>query len=665
MKSASVYLITALIMIGTFSCSRIPDNVKQTLELAGENRKELEHVIEHYQSPADSLKLKAAYFLIGNMVNKYYYPYNKAQQQHLNFIDSLLAVEEKLKLIQSKEEYDKTRKKLHSLIVPKWKEIEGEFGMSRTAPIRDIETITSQILIENIDYAFMVWEKVPWSNRYTFDQFCEFVLPYRTAHDIPGLWRKKINQKFSWVLDSLKGSDFLYAAKLINDNEDFGWEETMENFSHVSISDLYSMHRGVCRQHTSWKIAALRSIGIPVADAYGHQSTSWAIVPDLTGNFYGWEAYTPPGEGSRYIADQRYTNYSKIYRSTYKIQPFPFSDIAQSDIPTQFFNINQKDITKDQSDAMDVSLELSIPPPDKTDYVYLCVFNRKKKTWEAAHWSKVKNNQGYFDQMGLGCIYLPMYYLNHKYYPAGKPIYLNKKGGIVNFENNSNAKELIKIYRKFDLNFWENRYANLMMSDVFEGSNNKDFRDSEILFEITNQPLRMEEEKTITNKKFRYVRYRSTLSEQMWKNSSTNFPKWDYLNIAEISFYDENEQFLNGRVMASSSEHLKNSEKAFDKDIRTNFVSTTLCWIGLDLGRPTKVSKVKYLFQNSFNTIERGDEYELLYWDNEWKSLGKQVAIDIYVEYNVPKNAVMWLRNLTKGKEEQVFFIDGNKQIWG
>lgn len=203
-----------------------------------------------------------------------------------------------------------------------------------------------------------------------------------------------------------------------------------------------------------------------------------------------------------------------------------------------------------------------------------------------------------------------------------------------------------------------------MINDRFEGSNTKDFKNSKVLFKITDKPTRMEEKNTVTDEKFRYVRYISTSSEQTLQRPSLSY-LWDDLNIAELAFCDEQGNRLSGKVLASSQSSLKNSRNAFDNDIRTNTTSNKLCWLGLDLGEPTKIYKVKYLFQNSFNSIEAGDEYELFYWDQEWKSLGKKVAMKDYVKYSVPKNTLLWLRNLTKGKEEQVFFFKNGKQIWG
>ena len=91
-----------------------------------------------------------------------------------------------------------------------------------------------------------------------------------------------------------------------------------------------------------------------------------------------------------------------------------------SDIPPLFLDRSNKDVTREHSDAMNVKITLSIPPPKETKYAYLCFFDSRSKEWEAAHWSKIKDNQVTFNQMGLGCIYLPMYYSDGKILPRRK-----------------------------------------------------------------------------------------------------------------------------------------------------------------------------------------------------------------------------------------------------
>lgn len=643
--------ITFLFFI-LISCNNIPKDVKFSMKLAGGNKGELQAVIDYYRLPKDSLKLKAAYFLIGNMSNKFFQPYSKPQKKLLNYIDSLYT---ELKI---KDNHEGKSDVVNSSISSKWEELKEIYPLTNNQ-MKDVSFISSKLLIENIDYAFEVWERVPWSDSYTFEEFCEYVLPYRTRYDIPVLWRKKINKKYSWVLDSIKdSSDFLHASKLINDSLNWEYNYIFEDFPQSSIIDVQNINRGICRQHTSLKIAALRSIGIPVADVSGLQSTTWAIVPDKTKKFWGWEDIQPPLKESPYIDSQRYIDYPKIYEYSYKIQEFPFEDIPLYDIPKRFYDMSRRDITKEHTDFANVSVELNIPSPKKTDYVFLCVFNKFSKKWEAAHWSEVKNNKATFDQMGLGCAYLPMYYSNRQYFPAGDAFYLNKKKKKVSLKVNTNIKEVARVYRKCYLKYWDNRNSDIMINDVFEGANNKDFKDAKLLFLIDEKPINFEERKTITEEKFRYIRYRTMPTKPMWIDEICND-----IEIAEIGFYDEYKNKLVGNLI-SSKESLKNIKNAFDDNIRTNFGNKGLCWIGLDLKTAKKISTVKYLFRNSFNTVEPGNVYELFYWDDEWKSLGKKKAIESFVEYTPPKHALLWLQNITKGREESLFFMEEGKQKW-
>ena len=65
------------------------------------------------------------------------------------------------------------------------------------------------------------------------------------------------------------------------------------------------------------------------------------------------------------------------------------------------------------------------------------------------------------------------------------------------------------------------------------------------------------------------------------------------------------------------------------------------------------------------NEISPGDVYEMFYWDRRWKSLGKQKADGHTITYEkVPRNALLWIHNLTKGREERPFTYENGKQVW-
>lgn len=67
------YVGISLLLLGSCRMPTPTPGVEEALSQAGSNRNELFQVIKHYQKGTDSLKLKAALFLIENMTDKGYF----------------------------------------------------------------------------------------------------------------------------------------------------------------------------------------------------------------------------------------------------------------------------------------------------------------------------------------------------------------------------------------------------------------------------------------------------------------------------------------------------------------------------------------------------------------------------------------------------------------
>jgi len=88
-------------------------------------------------------------------------------------------------------------------------------------------------------------------------------------------------------------------------------------------------------------------------------------------------------------------------------------------------------------------------------------------------------------------------------------------------------------------------------------------------------------------------------------------------------------------------------------------------WIGGDLNGGVNIDAIGFAPRNDDNSIVPTDIYELFYWDEQWNSLGvKKPDGDSAVYRNVPQKALLWLRNLTKGREERPFTYENGRQIW-
>ena len=151
--------------------------------LAGKNYKELKSVLNYYShDAADSLKLKAARFLIDNMSYHIGVPQRLTDRQgnNVEFDFSPFPVGDFKRLCAV----------LDSL----------GYRYERGTPQYDIKVIEADYLIENIEDAFTAWE-YPWAKHLGFDDFCENVLPYRGQNEPLSEYRKQFMDQFSWLPD--------------------------------------------------------------------------------------------------------------------------------------------------------------------------------------------------------------------------------------------------------------------------------------------------------------------------------------------------------------------------------------------------------------------------------------------------------------------------------
>lgn len=63
--------------------------------------------------------------------------------------------------------------------------------------------------------------------------------------------------------------------------------------------------------------------------------------------------------------------------------------------------------------------------------------------------------------------------------------------------------------------------------------------------------------------------------------------------------------------------------------------------------------------------VKAGKEYELYYWDTEWKPLGKQQAsADSIVYKNIPDKALLIIKNADQAGLERIFTYRNGQQVY-
>ncbi len=431
-----IVLIVPLLFILLWSCNfsnlqPIPDNVKIALDSAKENKAELMKVINRYRfNPKDSLKLKAAYFLIGNMPGHSY-----VRAKLVDTAGNPVAFR-----VLDYPDYDAMRNARDSL-----KKKIGDFDWKLDTIIYDIYAITADYLIENIELAFKTWQ-YPWAKNLTFDEFCEYVLPYRGSNEPLEDWRSYFAKKYQWVVDSMKNcKDPSKVATVIN-NDIKSWFKFDARFyfhpTDQGLSEMLKNHMGRCEDMTNLAIYAMRAVGVPVMSDY---------VPywPNTGNNHAWNATLDsnknvvifmggldnPGE---YRLDNKK---AKVYRKTFAHQKDALVNIAPKyeKIPSWLNFDRYKDVTPDYVKVANFEVELKEEKPDSSDYAYIAVFN--DGDWRPIDWGNIEGNKAYFKNVGMDIMYLPVYYnQKSKVIPANYPFLLDTLGKLTYFVPDTNNK---------------------------------------------------------------------------------------------------------------------------------------------------------------------------------------------------------------------------------
>jgi hypothetical protein len=619
-----------------FSCSKPYSNeLEAVLEQAGKNRRELEKVLKHYsREPADSLKWRAAEFLIVNMPGKYseYYdaPWNDVATVRLRWTSS----SDKQKVLDT-------------------------YKIGEPVVQEDIHCITAEYLINNIELAFKVWQERPWGKHIPFDAFCEEILPYRVGIESLENWREKALASFA-DLDSVlnKPTTTSVEACCIVNNLLPGFRAD-KDFPSMNFSQLMASTRGMCDDMTALAVFSMRALGIPVTFDFtprwinkptGH---SWNAVRDSMGNhisFMGTESNPYEShQGTLYNAYPK----GKVYRKTFAIQ----QNIQTEDInipPLLEEHKNIKDVSAEYVGCTDTaSVHLRYPPVTPTGYVYLAI--EQNRQFYPVAWAEDSVDICRFPSIGRDAIYFPVYYADNRQTPAGDPFWLDHDGNRMTFPPDS--PDTLLILDKIDSDNTLFQWLQRMHHGIFEGANQADFSDAKVLHIINHLPDMFYNDVTLrTPVNYRYVRYKS--------------PEGGFCNVSEIAFYGSEGEKLSGvPVGTPGAWNNSNStcDKAFDGDMTTFYdaAESSGAWTGLDFQEREQICKIRYLPRIEYFHIYEGHHYELFYWTKDgWTSLGKQTATDSgSLQYHAPSQALLHLDNLTLRKKGKVFFVTPDHEI--
>lgn len=628
---------------------------------AGKNRMELEKVLCRYQaSPEDSLKYKAACFLIENMP---YYTYYKGKllEQYLTYYTMLQDA--------------RSKKVSPQAMVDSMTSMYGPFTVDSLGEYKDIATIDSAYLCDNIEWAFKVWQEQPWGKNISFADFCEYVLPYRIGDETLDYWREDIYRKYNPLLDSLRASiildkeDPLVAARCLYDSirkrSRFFTTTTPRGLPHVGPKIAQSVS-GSCRELSDYVVYVCRALGIPCAIDFiplhggGNDGHQWVSFTDKYGTLY----YQEFPDKLKETRKNELCDASKIktYRYTFSLNRDMQEEMLRLDtaVVPFFRDPHVIDVTADY--ARTYKKELEIPESmlyqgtPRSRIAYLCGSSRMD--WEPVAWAEFDGKHLTFNDVQIGPVMRIATYERGRLRFWTDPFEITVSGEFHLFTPSDSVQD-VTLFAKYPLR-QDEKYQKRMIGGVFEGSNDPDFRQKEVLFLIEKQPERL---RTMAYSRslapYRYVRYIG--------------PEKGHCNVAEIEFYEAGGLLpLSGKIIGTPGCYQQDGSheyaNAFDGNTETSFDYTEHYggWTGLDLGTLKVIDKIVYTPANRDNYVRSLDEYELSYCTKRgWRTLGQQTAmLDSLVYKGVPKGALLLLQNHTRGNQERIFVYEDGKQVW-
>lgn len=472
-KKKIIFLFAVLLSTCCYS-QKYSIETEEILIKSGENRKELELFLEYCLQSSDSTKWNAACFLINNMDIHY------SEVNH--WVDSAKNVVEFNELEYSN--FDQSIKALENLIAKR--------GLKPLPQKKyDIHNITSKYLINNLELAFECWQQ-PHNAHISFEEFCEYILPYRNVTEPLEDWRNKFKEILApQNADIFKQSNFI-TSQLLSKHlagffvSSYSYESKKNPVSFLSPSQLLFRKRGHCEDIVNFITLGFKSQGIPCRiDMVPFHGTStgrhfWNATIDENHELIPFDV---SNEVDRHFFLAREP--AKVITLTYAKQAEALASfIDNEEIPRGFLrNRNIIDVTDHYWPTKDISCELTRVTTNSI--AYLAVLNGLK--WQAVHWGKVnKDNWATFKKMGCGVIYLPMIYEQNKLIPAANPILLFENGDQLSLDPQKDSTHTIKLYeeekylkyrpnKRYRLFYWDNRWKLLAQKITKEDDKHLDF----------------------------------------------------------------------------------------------------------------------------------------------------------------------------------------------
>lgn len=615
-------------------------------------REKYADVLHRYsQCDSDSLKYKAALFLVDNM------------DGHMSPEGS--GMDEFISRVHAYKEFKGIRE-----LMDAWNQAHKN---GRTQMTPDSAIVSNDDLIENIEDAFLCWQTAPWKEEVSFSQFCEYILPYRAKDEhLCRHWRSTLRDRYASCIENEADIKKAFAAVRDTIMNSIALSNSYASYTYDVLTADY-IKRADCDQRCVLLVAVLRALGIPSAidgvpmwADYSTRGHAWvSLVLNDGATYTVFEEEKEPKQFNKIDATQFKMRYkikpedhcpyqvktektvAKVYRMCYGLIDSP--RLKAPDILSEPFAM---DVSAEYGLSAKVSLHTNDSLP-----VYLCVFRTGANWMPIAQATPDKDGNVDFSNIGQPVVYMAFQINGRQWVPLTEPFLVAEDRLVKFYTSGADKKETVTLQRKYPLYSYITDQWGFMKGGIFEGADKPDFSEAVELGRISSMPYGETEIEIENQGTYRFLRYRS--------------PDGNRTSLAELRFYERDksgiDRVLSGRYISQGVDSAK-VELAFDRKLDTNATAKDVgYWIGIDLGESNEkqISKIYFAPTSDTNNIEAGHLYELYFFDTSWHFVGRQLAKSSQLTFeNVPCGALLLLKDKTKGLEERIFEYNNNQQIW-
>jgi len=647
MKRIRIILAILPLMALLTGCaeSRV-DGLEYALRQAGDNRAELEKVLDHYADNPE--KLAAAEYLITYMP-WHNSMYNNGVGLYYRLARKVLASD-----LPQQVQADSLRNYSDSHLMN---------AMDQT--VSDVTVMTSDYLIYSIDRAFREWKERKWNNHVTFQDFCEWLLPYKAVElqefdawrdTLPAYYSDGVN---SWIPNDQEYNTTYKAVDIVRNEiidkiHMYGiYDRT--GLPLLSASLLPHQTFGRCSDYVTLAVLTYRSMGLPAvldeAPYWGRFRAGhmwYTVLGDRCQELPAeWDLGSVPGWG--FFA---YERIPKVYRQSYRTNERTLEYLDRS-VCKYPFKPCRIDVTEKYTRT--ANPEIDILPGHRLveDYAYIAVFAGKSTDWEVVDWGTVSNDKAKFNNIGLNVLYCVLAYDPETgMVPVSNPFILHSDGSIEYVVPDFGNTISVDVRRKYyeSENVVNMRYR--LLGGRIEGAMTPDFRNAVTLATVDN--LKQPDLYDIgAQAGFRYYRYVGA--------------DGSYGSLSQLEFYTSDTLLVSGRVLGAPGIQTDVLARAFDGDRLTNFEGDLPdgAWVGMDMAGCPSVRYVRIVPRSDDNDVCPGDTYEFKFWNGHgWDSTGNFVAESNVLHFDdIPAGTLMWLRDKTRGWDERPFMVDSEGNI--